>query len=761
MSNRHVKELLNLWTGILADACHAFPTLRDEFERDLARLQRAVVHRGIRVLLEDLPAIGKHFDRCLSCGLYKLSQLPLAGRYANTVQIPKFLRGLYLEVFHSSGQLKEDCNVEAVFFVRQLTLAFKKGKLRCSAEADEKEVVEFFAVDSGLPEPEKFWESERSRTDDHPSGTQEVSSETRCVRDGCGHGCEVNSSTTGRLPHRVDVESECSVIPSTVREGTVHANVQGLRRRATRLALGTDDELHGRSSTPELGSPVDESKDSSPKLPGQTVGARRITYEGFSTSPLYQGRVNRTLSPQKRERLSFLLARLDFVSNLVTTTLGPYSPSEWRFRHGPGAVSEYRGPTNKYCWTNWSDNLESEYPIADYGFHNLSSWADRIHSGPDISSEELCSRLLCVPKTYSKPRIIAAEPSANQWCQQNIRHYFDERAASSWINDFVRFHDQSLNQSLCVVGSRDGTLATIDLSAASDRVTCHAVGQMFRANPKLLNCLAASRTQSVSQSVTQKVPGVIRLRKFSTMGNACTFPVESLIFLSAALAATLVSRGIRSNRESYREITSNLAGQVAVYGDDIIVPVDSRELLIEALEILDFKVNANKSYWSGNFRESCGVDAFQGTRVTPAYWRTFNDGKPESLASTVASRNNFHRLFLLHAASRLASTIRKDIPTVSMGSGVFGLKSFAGPDLRGFKLRGNEDLQRTEVLVASLIGKQTRTPIENDSALLQFFTEDPDPFTKWESGVPQRPEKKIRLRWVALSDLAARCSEAK
>jgi hypothetical protein len=241
------------------------------------------------------------------------------------------------------------------------------------------------------------------------------------------------------------------------------------------------------------------------------------------------------------------------------------------------------------------------------------------------------------------------------------------------------------------------------------------------------------------------------------MGNACTFPVESLIFLSIAIASVLTHRGMRGTVGNVK----SLMGEVAVFGDDVIIPVDCRELFVEALEVLDFKVNVHKSFWNGFFRESCGVDAFKGCEVTPAYWRMFNDGKPESLASTVETRNNFYKKFLLSAASRLASTIRRDIPTVHVRSGVFGLKSFIGPDISGFKTRYNHDLQRDEIRVASQIGKQSRLPIKDDSALLQFFTEEPDPLTKWESGVPQRPRTLIRSRWVALSDLNAPCEESK
>ena len=701
MSNCHVRELQNLWEGILADAAHAFPTLGDEFERDLSRLQRTVVHRGIRVFLEDLPAIGKHFDRCLSDGQYSFSGLPLTKRCSEKVVIPKFLRGLYLLVFHSSGSLKEDCNVEALFFIRQLTLAFKKGKLSCTAEANEKEVVSFYTVDSQLPELEEFW-----KTEDPTVTTLQVPD----IKP--EFGSNSNSLSTlldDKPPRKRDGESsDCDLL----NEGS-----------------------HSRLEESDIA----------------------FTYQGFDKSTLYRDRV-RSSDAHLRKALSTLLARLDFVSSLVTSTLGVYDPKQWRFRHGPGAVSEYRGPANKYCWTNWSDTLETEFPIADCGFHSYSSWADRVDSIHEISSHELPSRMVCVPKTYSKPRLIAAEPSANQWCQQNIWHYFCDRSRDTWINNFVRFRDQSFNQELCKKGSKDNTVATIDLSEASDRVTCHAVGQMFRGNPKLLNCLRASRSPVVSQNITDKVPSEIRLRKFSTMGNACTFPVESLLFLSIAVATVLTQRGLRPTKRN----VENLAGEVAVFGDDIIVPVECRELFVKALEILDFKVNVRKSFWNGSFRESCGVDAFRGVEVTPAYWRIFNNGKPESLASTVESTNNFTKKYLLNAADRLASTIpqRFSIAVVPMRSGVFGLKSFAGADLSRFKSRWNCALQRDEVLIGTLMSSQERLPIENDSALLQYFTEDPDPFSKWSSGIPQRPKVRIRLRWVALADIYTPCVES-
>jgi len=643
MSKCHVRELSRVYECLFGDAAYAYPTLQVEFERDLVRLLVLVERRGLRVFLEDLPAVGKHLDRCLAGGQYNLSGLPLTKRFSNRVVIPKFLRGLYLLVFHENGLLKEDYDVQAVFFLRQLLYAAKKATVQCSPEKVSNEVVEFFEIDSLLPEPDGFW------------------------------------STTDLAP-----------------------------------------------------SPIEE------------------TYCGYSKSPLYAPRVE-SVGPHKRSQLSVLLAKLDFVSSFVTTTLGSYDPRDWSFRHGPGAVSESIGPSNKYCWKSWSDTLETEFPIADYGFHSFASWADRCQHFRTDGSREPSSRMVAVPKSYSKPRLIAAEPGANQFCQQNLWHYFGDRTSDSWLGGFVRFRDQSLNQNLCSIGASDGTLATVDLSAASDRVTCHFVGQLFRSNPRLLRALRSTRTRFVEQTLTPRVPRLIALRKFSTMGNACTFPVESLAFLSVAIAAVLTVRRLKASPQNVKD----LIGQVAVFGDDIVIPVDSRELFVDALEVFHFKVNAGKSYWTGKFRESCGVDSFGGVNVTPAYWKTIYDGKPGTLASVAEASNNFYKKFLLRTSAYLASQLPEDVPQVAMRSGVFGLKARCKPFVSHLKMRVNLDLQRAEFRVMSLSATQNRTPVGDDSAILQYFTEAPDPFSKWSSGISERPRMRMRPRWVPQADILA------
>jgi len=638
MSNRHVSELSKVYEHIFADATYAFPTLRMEFERDLAHLQSLVKSRGVSVYLELLPALGKHFDRCLSDGQYCRSGLPLTKRVSGRVLVPAFLRGLYLLIFDEAGRLKDDANLEAVFFLRQIVFAAKKASFECTAEEIATEVDEFYAVDQSLPEPSRFWSEE-----------------------------------------------------------------------------------------------VDYIKE---------------THHGFKDGPCFRGRID-ALFPDSRKELSIVLGVLDKVSGILTASLGSYDPSDWWFKHGPGAVAEYTGVANKYCWRSWSSTLETEFPFADYAFHSYSAWAKRHDDHPELSSQEQSSRLIGVPKSFSKPRLIAAEPSSNQWCQQNLWHYFDERSRACFIGAFVRFRDQSHNGELARTASVDGRLATVDLSAASDRVSTHVVESLFRGNPKLLRALRATRTRSVRQSLSARAPEVIGLRKFSTMGSACTFPVESLIFLAVSVSCALVKRGLKP---TVRNIET-LRGDIAVFGDDIVIPTDSRELLIQTLEVLYFKVNVHKTFWKGNFRESCGVEAFRGVDVTPAYWHCWYSGKPASLASVVATANNFYQKFMLSTSSYLASTLPRLIPDVAYRSGAFGYKTRTDPNNATFARRWNWELQREEICVRTRIESSSKSPTNDDTAFLQLFTERPGPGIPWQHGVAQRPRLQVKTRWVSMDSL--------
>lgn len=454
-----------------------------------------------------------------------------------------------------------------------------------------------------------------------------------------------------------------------------------------------------------------------------------------------------------------LLGRyLDFVFGYLLSTLGRYEPSEWRCKHGPGAIAAKSGPANKYQWYSWPNRLDSRFPISEYGYYSHSSYLRNLPS-LSAASEEEASRLIAVRKTLDKPRLIAAEPNSHQWCQQNIWHYFRTRVEDTEVSSFLNFRSQERNQRLCRKGSRDGSLATLDLSSASDRVTCEVVGQAFRSNPELLLHLAACRTRYIRVNHPHHGEFVHRLNKFSTMGSACTFPVESLIFLGISIAAILHCRRAPMHAKAIRDLT----GCLSVFGDDIIVPSDTWKAVKTTLEILLFKVNDAKSYAKGFFRESCGVDAFEGVDVTPVYWRRLFNGKPESVASTIDTRNHFYQRWFQNTCRVLERTIGEvyHFPYVRSTSGVVGFLTYLEPHFTHVpKVRWNAALQIYQARLPTFRGKVTKQRADDDSSLHQFFTERPDPMNPWTAGTVVNTSTKLRLGWVPLELLVTYVKDA-
>jgi hypothetical protein len=234
------------------------------------------------------------------------------------------------------------------------------------------------------------------------------------------------------------------------------------------------------------------------------------------------------------------------------------------------------------------------------------------------------------------------------------------------------------------------------------------------------------------------------------MGSAVTFPVQTYVFCMIAIGSLLYKRrwpvSISSIRRASRE--------VRVFGDDIIVPEDCWITTTEALVHLGLKVNTTKTFGTGKFRESCGVDAYDGTNVTKTSILTTPDvSRPGSIMSSVDSHNNFVVRGFCATADYIKSTVVKlgklSIPDVAIGSGVFGWYSAFGPDTSGFKTRYNHDLQRSEVLVTTAKAGMKRLPTEDGSMLLQYFTEVKRPPISHEErlGVPSMLAVKLSRKW--------------
>jgi len=288
-------------------------------------------------------------------------------------------------------------------------------------------------------------------------------------------------------------------------------------------------------------------------------------------------------------------------------------------RHGPGAVAERLRGNAKFDLRTWPARLEAEFSFSLFGLPN-----PRYHELVDVCcsvqfperDEELPSRVILVPKTMKTPRVIAAEPTALQYMQQGImRDLVPLLEGDPVCGPMIGFTDQVPNQEMARQGSITRALATLDMSEASDRVSLRQVLSLLVNFPNTERAFRAVR----SEKAVLPTGEVLNLRKFASMGSALCFPAEAMAFLSAifiGIERSLLKRGILRARLTRKDILS-FHGQVRVYGDDILVPVDCVNDVIEVFQSLGWKTNVSKSFWNGNFRESCGGDYYAGSDVTP------------------------------------------------------------------------------------------------------------------------------------------------
>lgn len=276
-------------------------------------------------------------------------------------------------------------------------------------------------------------------------------------------------------------------------------------------------------------------------------------------------------------------------------------------RHGPGATSDRLVGNEKFDSSYWTRRLEAVFPSASYLVANDRWWRQLQHVEIVPPGAETPVRVITVPKTAVKARVIAMEPTNVQYVQQALLREFTRLFSGN--SPFVALDNQDRNRMLAQAGSKTGRLATLDLSEASDRVTVRVVSAVFRDYPLLLRALLASR------SMTARLPSgkVIPLRKFASMGSATCFPVEAIVFATVALNSyrkwlghsQLTQSDLRRARE-----------HISVFGDDIIIPSETVHCVASDLASIGAKVNADKSFWTGRFRESCGGDYYDGEDVT-------------------------------------------------------------------------------------------------------------------------------------------------
>lgn len=335
--------------------------------------------------------------------------------------------------------------------------------------------------------------------------------------------------------------------------------------------------------------------------------------------------------------------------------------SELKFSFGPGATTNVkRARSNPRV--KLEAHLNCSYEFVSHAKEFLSEFPGWMEAQSDRQNQihlyPSHGKLQFVPKSSKTMRSIGVEPTLNGLGQQGIGKHIKKRLQRFGID----LTDQTRNQKLACIGSLDGSLATVDMSSASDTI---AYGLVLHLLPiDWFDLLDRFRTGSVVYK-----ENVIKLHKFSSMGNSYTFELESLIFYGLAYA-TCTHLGLDTK-------------QISVYGDDVIIPVEAMALFEEVLTVCGFIINLDKSFSVGPFRESCGADYLGGIDIRPFY-----------LKDKISCRVLFimHNWFIRHGEPALAGIVMESIPTHFK---LFGPDGYGDGHLIGsYSLRRNREMKR-------------------------------------------------------------------
>jgi hypothetical protein len=242
------------------------------------------------------------------------------------------------------------------------------------------------------------------------------------------------------------------------------------------------------------------------------------------------------------------------------------------------------------------------------------------------------------------------------------------------------------------------------------------------------------------QNISPDHPKMIVLKKFSTMGSAVTFPIQSIVFYILTTFAVMLQEYNEAiydsdctlGYDSFDWWKPEGMPEVSVFGDDIIAPVDAYHTIELVLHQCGLKINNSKTFTGSNFRESCGMYAFRGVDVTPAYLLESYNGSPDSLAATIEASNNLHTAGYWYGAEMVAYQIpeaeRKNLYVTGPDRvGGLGLVSFCGDGYHLHREVWDADLQRHYIKTLTVSSKARWVQGSGEASLSQYFFESPDP----------------------------------
>ncbi len=400
---------------------------------------------------------------------------------------------------------------------------------------------------------------------------------------------------------------------------------------------------------------------------------KKVRLSSSKVSRLHEDAV-RTFIETDEELLTFpsefiippLLRR---VSSKILLNLDLYREEDLSPKHGPGAVYEKHQGNGK--WRSLlREILSPSFDVYDTPLDMFYANHAEHFGVPRKLSSSSVARLVTVPKTSTSLRSITVEPLLNQFFQQSLNlHLRQNIERCSILRESLALTRQDVNQKLALSSSITCKWSTIDLSSASDLLDTRLVNLVFGLRPRFNRDLMRFRTPYVDVGNF-----CLQLRKFAGMGNATTFPVQSVVFAVLGICAQLEQDGI--SHPSHRDVVT-AARRIRVYGDDIIIRREYADALTRWLTLFRLKVNEKKSFFDGNFKESCGVDAFKGEEVHPVYirsWPSSNLVSDDDLPNLVSTSNQFWQRGLYKTSDTIRNMVEasRPLPLVSSNSSSIG-----------------------------------------------------------------------------------------
>lgn len=397
-------------------------------------------------------------------------------------------------------------------------------------------------------------------------------------------------------------------------------------------------------------------------------------------------------------------------------------------------------------------HLNEEFDYLEYFYtHSWDPHEDALRYMNLPIEAEAISRYKQIPKYLLKPRGICIEENEMQFFQQGWKRLlYSHLEKHPWTRGRINFTLQEINQLLALESSLDQTYGTIDMSEGSDR---HARELVFRLT---WDTVLEAPLDALSTRLIQLPDGdIMPVHKFAPMGSGVCFPIMALVHW--ALIVSIIQL-------STIEDSFNLSKEVYVYGDDIIIPSQTVEAVYTYLPLFGMKINTDKSFYKGFFRESCGIHAYYGVDVTPVYVNHVpekHQAKSDTnvLLSLIAKEAQFHNKGY-HETSQCIKRLVEDhywsLPEVGSTSPVLGFKrdgrttnesiDFLFDTCR--KVRYDDDLHTLDLNLQVVVPRRDPTVemTEGEGYLRKLLTQAENSCT-----VPGEVEDlTVRRRWVSL-----------